>query len=99
MLQRLARYALLVFPLLPATAAEVPCPDREPLRNVYFGDLHVHSALSMDAYVFGTRVTPHEAYGFARGEPLEIRPILPRCRATSCMIGSAARRAESTASW
>ena len=25
------------------------CPDYNPLRNVYTGDLHVHTALSLDA--------------------------------------------------
>ena len=52
------------------------CSDRRETRNVYFGDLHVHSSLSMDAYVFGTRVTPADAYRFARGKPIEIRAIL-----------------------
>ena len=26
-----------------------------PLNNVYFGDLHIHSSLSADAYLFGKR--------------------------------------------
>ena len=56
--------------------AESECDDRLETRNVYFGDLHVHSSLSMDAYVFGTRVTPSDAYRFARGQPIEIRAIL-----------------------
>ena len=30
-------------------------------RNVYFGDLHVHSRHSMDAYSFGTLVSPDES--------------------------------------
>ena len=43
---------------------------RNPLRNAYFGDLHVHSRYSFDASLFGVLVTPDEAYRFAKGSPL-----------------------------
>lgn len=37
--------------------------------NVYFGDTHVHTNLSLDAYNFGNKyVGPEEAYRFAKGE-------------------------------
>jgi len=42
-----------------------------PERNAYFGDLHVHTAYSFDAYVFGTTSTPSEAYRYAQGKALE----------------------------
>lgn len=42
-----------------------------PLRNAYFGDLHVHSRLSFDAYLFGSSASIEDSYRFARGEPLE----------------------------
>ncbi|MCB1853571.1 MAG: DUF3604 domain-containing protein [Halieaceae bacterium] len=42
-----------------------------PGRNAYFGDLHVHTGYSFDAYVFGTTSTPRDAYRYARGEALE----------------------------
>ena len=43
--------------------------ETTPERNAYFGDLHVHTMLSMDAYwMFGTRLGPEEAYRFARGD-------------------------------
>ena len=38
-------------------------------RNVYWGDTHVHSLLSMDANMFGNRkLSPTDAFRFARGE-------------------------------
>ena len=39
-------------------------------RNAYFGDLHVHTGYSFDAYAFGTVATPYDAYRYAKGEPL-----------------------------
>ena len=35
-----------------------------------FGDTHLHTAFSMDAGAFGARLTPSDAYRFARGEEL-----------------------------
>ena len=49
-----------------APAGAVPV---HPERDVYFGDLHLHTVLSMDAYyLFGTRMGPEDAYRFARGD-------------------------------
>ena len=56
------------------TDRHVPCTDSNPLRNPYFGDLHVHTRLSLDAATQGTRAGPREAYAFAQGEPLAIGP-------------------------
>ena len=39
-------------------------------RNAYFGDLHVHTALSFDAAGFGTTATPADAYRYAQGEAI-----------------------------
>ena len=41
-------------------------------RFPYFGDLHVHSAWSLDSYVNFNRTGPREAYRFARGDPVVI---------------------------
>jgi hypothetical protein len=46
-------------------------PQKNPLRNVYFGDLHLHTMLSFDAFTIGTRTTPDDAYRYAKGEPIE----------------------------
>lgn len=41
--------------------------DRVPL----FGETHIHTAYSLDAYMFSTRANPDEAYEFAKGKPLK----------------------------
>ncbi len=50
------------------------CADFDPLRRPFFGDTHVHTALSFDAAGQGTRNRPRDAYRFARGEPVGIQP-------------------------
>ena len=42
-------------------------PSYNPEKNLYFGDLHVHTKHSFDAYIFGTTATPDDAYKFAKG--------------------------------
>ncbi|MEO1028425.1 MAG: DUF3604 domain-containing protein [Pseudomonadota bacterium] len=49
---------------------DVATIDRNPDRNAYFGDLHVHTRSSFDAYIFNVRTTPEDAYRFARGEAI-----------------------------
>ncbi|MEM7674418.1 MAG: DUF3604 domain-containing protein [Myxococcota bacterium] len=46
------------------------CRQQNPQRNVYFGDLHVHTALSFDAWVFDVRTTPADAFRFAQGQSI-----------------------------
>jgi hypothetical protein len=36
-------------------------------RQAYFGDLHIHTGLSTDAYILGVRNTPEDVYSFAKG--------------------------------
>lgn len=43
-----------------------------PLRNVYFGDTHIHTNLSFDSYLFGNRLDPDAAYRIAKGESAQI---------------------------
>jgi len=50
------------------------CGERNPLRNPYFGDLHVHTAFSFDAAAYDVRLRPADAYRFARGEEVGLPP-------------------------
>jgi len=45
---------------------------RNALKEAYFGDLHVHTGMSLDAYIGGIRTTPDQAYEFAKGKTLTI---------------------------
>ena len=68
-------------PGLPAPGAEVesafpaqkhfsPYAGRDFPTQVFWGDTHLHTGMSMDAGAFGARLTPEDAHRFARGEEL-----------------------------
>lgn len=48
-------------PYSPQASADYP-------QNLYWGDTHVHTTLSPDAYSLGTTLSPDNAYRFAKGE-------------------------------
>ena len=57
----------------PRTEPPVASPTEvsvEPNRQVLFGDVHLHSNWSFDAYSLAVLVGPEEAYRFARGEAI-----------------------------
>jgi Protein of unknown function (DUF3604) len=47
-----------------------PYAGRNFPTNVYWGDTHLHTGMSMDAGAFGCRLGPEDAYRFALGEEL-----------------------------
>ena len=50
-------------------ATELPAPN--PLRNLYWGDTHLHSSYSPDAFLMGNQTAdPDTAYNYAKGLPV-----------------------------
>jgi hypothetical protein len=56
-----------VFPSKPAYS---PYAGRNFPTRPFFGDTHTHTSFSMDAGAFGARLSPKDAYRFAKGEEL-----------------------------
>ncbi len=54
---------------LAAKEARVPV---NPLKDAYFGETHIHTGVSMDAFIGGNRLTPDDAYRFAKGEEVMV---------------------------
>lgn len=52
----------------PEPASSTESTGQNALRNAYFGDLHIHTRNSFDAYIFNVRRTADDAYRFAKGE-------------------------------
>ena len=45
-----------------------PVADQPLQKQVFWGDTHLHSNFSMDAFIFGNTLGPDDAYRFAKGE-------------------------------
>jgi hypothetical protein len=58
-----------------AANADEACRDHDELRRPFFGDTHVHTTFSFDAWGQGTLATPDDAYRYAKGEPIGIQPF------------------------
>ena len=52
------------------TEQREPCANFEANRKPLFGDLHVHTSYSHDAYVSMQRNNPWDAYRYAKGEAI-----------------------------
>lgn len=63
------KYLWLLLMAAPLAAAE---PDQ---RRVFFGELHLHTSLSIDAWTYGTKLLPADAYRFGRGETVMVPAV------------------------
>lgn len=58
--------------VLSAVLAPAAQAEPNPLRDAYFGDTHVHTSYSLDAYIAGTRLDPAMALDYAQGNPVPL---------------------------
>ena len=66
------RYAFGYQPGLSYSEVREPCAAQYPQKKAFFGDLHVHTAVSADAFPDGTRTFPDDVYRFAKGEKIAV---------------------------
>lgn len=52
----------------PVAARDTPAEQ----RRVFFGELHLHTSLSLDAWTYGTKLLPEDAYRFGRGDTVMV---------------------------
>jgi hypothetical protein len=56
----------------PAQPAATLALQPNPERNAYFGETHIHTSWSVDAWVIGNRLTgPADAYKYAQGQSIK----------------------------
>src|SRR5262249_45206029 len=67
---RRSRATLLAIVL--SMAPGIPASAANPERNAYFGETHVHTSWSLDAFAMGNVLTnPGDAYKYFQGEPIK----------------------------
>ena len=64
--------ALAALAAAPAFAQQSPAPQRQ----AFFGDLHLHSGYSLDAFALGARVMPDDSFNFDKGLPVKAGAIV-----------------------
>jgi len=64
------RYAAICFGVTISLLAQGSPDDTQ----LYWGDTHLHTGLSFDAYTFGTKGRPDDAYRYAKGLPI-VHPV------------------------
>jgi hypothetical protein len=70
---RTAKIAIWMLALVAAvTITSARAQEKNPERNAYFGETHVHTSWSFDAFIFGNHITgPADAYKYFKGETIK----------------------------
>jgi hypothetical protein len=64
--------SLLVLVFVTSLASMAAAQGATPERHAYFGETHVHTSWSFDAFIFGNHLTtPADAYRYAKGETIK----------------------------
>ena len=64
--------AVLAAGILGVAASPGFAQERNPERNAYFGETHLHTSWSVDAWVMGNRLTgPDDALKYAQGQTIK----------------------------
>jgi hypothetical protein len=59
-------------PAAPVQPAAAPALQPNPERNAYFGETHLHTSWSVDAWIFGNRIAgPGDALKYAQGQTIK----------------------------
>lgn len=67
-----SRAALVCAGLLAASSAIAAPPANPEERHAFYGETHLHTSWSFDAFIFGdTKATPGDAYDYAKGKPIK----------------------------
>ena len=78
-------------------AAAAPAPQPNPERNAYFGETHVHTSWSLDAWLIGNRITdPGRRLQVLQGRADQASAGLRRSRSTRRSTGRASPTTPST---
>ena len=63
--------ALLSAGFVGLVTAPAMAQTKNPERNAYFGETHVHTSWSLDAWLGGNRTDPGDAYKYFKGESIK----------------------------
>src|SRR5262245_49383627 len=71
-MNHMSRLRLLVLALGLSLAGSSPAGAAGPKRQAYFGETHVHTSWSLDAFAMGNMLTtPGDAYKYFKGESIK----------------------------